>query len=206
MRFVLFIFIFLCLNFGVSAGLFGPSNYHECIKDGLKDARTNKALAMLKRSCMAEFPEKNSSFNKYSKLLKSCGVKGYSFEHWLPNFHEGTKKITKSLSYTYDANYTLSIQNNSAYDFRNVRIGLANSNEQCKNFVVAVECTRRSLLSAGGYGNFVCTRFDDNMVKMFNEETRKSKTIGACILSVNFLGLSDRQIYQNLYELGFCKQ
>ena len=40
------------------AGLFGPSNAEECITAGLKDARTNAAVAALRSACNKQFPRK----------------------------------------------------------------------------------------------------------------------------------------------------
>lgn len=40
----------------VSAGLFGPSNFDECVLDGVKDAKTETAARLVAQACRNKFP------------------------------------------------------------------------------------------------------------------------------------------------------
>lgn len=47
------------LPFGLAqAGLFGPSNYDECVLDGVKDAKTDMAARLVAQACRNKFPVK----------------------------------------------------------------------------------------------------------------------------------------------------
>lgn len=50
----------LCATGVAQAGLFGPSNYDECVLDGVKDAKTETAARMVAQACRNKFPMKTS--------------------------------------------------------------------------------------------------------------------------------------------------
>ncbi len=52
------------------AGLFGPSNYDECVLDGIKSAKTDSAIQLLHRVCENKFPSNKNQ----STLVKDCTV------------------------------------------------------------------------------------------------------------------------------------
>lgn len=57
----IFATLVLSLIFGsgiTQAGLFGPSNYDECVLEGIKDAKTETAARMVAQACRNKFPEK----------------------------------------------------------------------------------------------------------------------------------------------------
>lgn len=49
-------------------GLFGPSNYEECVLDGLKNAKTEMAASLLSRVCHQKFPK------KYQPVIDECSI------------------------------------------------------------------------------------------------------------------------------------
>ena len=53
----LLLFVFFVFSSNCFAGLFGPDNYEECIREGLKDASTQYQIAELRRSCRSSFPD-----------------------------------------------------------------------------------------------------------------------------------------------------
>ncbi|WP_155761747.1 hypothetical protein [Alteromonas mediterranea] len=50
----------LLLSFSASAGIFGPSNYEECILDKMQGTKSNVAANAIKRACRKEFPSKEA--------------------------------------------------------------------------------------------------------------------------------------------------
>ena len=40
------------------AGLFGPSNYEECVLENVKTAQTDRAVTAVRQTCQSMFPEK----------------------------------------------------------------------------------------------------------------------------------------------------
>lgn len=48
----------------IFAGIFSPSNYDDCILDGIKTAKTDLAIGAVYRACRSKFPEDKSSIPK----------------------------------------------------------------------------------------------------------------------------------------------
>lgn len=48
--------LLLLLSINASAGLFGPSNFDECVLDGVKDAKTETAARLVAQACRNKFP------------------------------------------------------------------------------------------------------------------------------------------------------
>lgn len=46
------------------AGIFGPSDYDECVLDGVKAAQTQTAVASVHKACRNKFPKQPSPFVK----------------------------------------------------------------------------------------------------------------------------------------------
>lgn len=81
-----FIFlIFGILIFGISfAQIFGPSNYEDCVLNGIKDAKTDSAVVSLQTMCERKFSNQKSVVEKSSlrklsegSLICESGVTGY---------------------------------------------------------------------------------------------------------------------------------
>ncbi len=56
-RLTIFLIAFLLFN-SSHAGLFGPSNYEECIISEVKNAKTEAAANIIRQACMKKFPTK----------------------------------------------------------------------------------------------------------------------------------------------------
>lgn len=52
------------------AGLFGPSNYDECVLDGIKSAKTDSAVQLLHKVCANKFPTNKNQ----PSFVKDCTV------------------------------------------------------------------------------------------------------------------------------------
>ena len=61
------------------AGLFGPSNYEECIIKEAKNAKTEAAVSVIRQACMKKFPTKEMLDEKRKseereKIITKCGL------------------------------------------------------------------------------------------------------------------------------------
>ncbi len=77
-------FLALSLSSPLFAQLFGPSNYEDCVLRGIKDAKTDSAVATLHAMCNRKFSTPKSSTNKLTlrrlsegNLLCESELKGY---------------------------------------------------------------------------------------------------------------------------------
>ena len=87
--------IMMSLSSQASAGLFGPSDYDECILDSLKGVTSDTAARAIETSCRAKFPFKKvekevgsfqGGWTLNSDGTGSCGLAwdGAKFYNWLP--------------------------------------------------------------------------------------------------------------------------
>lgn len=65
MKKYLYILLFGCLVESSQAGIFGPSNYDECVLDSMKGVTSNSAAVLIARSCRQKYPE-----NKVQKNIR----------------------------------------------------------------------------------------------------------------------------------------
>jgi len=65
---LIILYLFLNLSCAV-AGILGPSNYDDCILDGVKSARTDLAVRAVYQSCRNKFPDSSNS-----NIIKNCSV------------------------------------------------------------------------------------------------------------------------------------
>ncbi len=70
----LLIYLFLGFPLAANAQLFGPSTYEDCVLRGLKDAKTDGAVASVHAMCRSKFPEK--------ALANGNKVPGICVLHW----------------------------------------------------------------------------------------------------------------------------
>ena len=64
-----FLLAFAFMLPGIASGqIFGPSNYEDCVLRGIKDAKSDAALATLQSACRGKFPERPTPFNDRPKL------------------------------------------------------------------------------------------------------------------------------------------
>lgn len=62
--------LFILQNLTIAhAGLFGPSNYEECVLEGLKNTNTNASVQLLNKVCSEKFHRDGQK-----KILTQCSV------------------------------------------------------------------------------------------------------------------------------------
>ena len=210
--------IILFGSFNAHAGLFGPSNYNECVIDGLKDITNDKAIALLKQTCADEFPtkeqkENKSKYKQVTKQLKSCGVKGYAFEYFLPIGHPASKdflnKVVKGKT-QYDPNKhpEVYLSNVTKYALSGLKLGWAEKGKDCgKENVFRVKCTALPVgtpLYPGNTGNFFCDSVNYSVVD--TNKNYKYCLISAKIGKISNEGSHEEQLLDFLQNEGFCKK
>jgi hypothetical protein len=67
MKRLIFISLLLISNIG-HGGIFGSSNYEECVLDGLKNTNTDSSVRLLRETCQKKFQK------DYEKTLKNCSL------------------------------------------------------------------------------------------------------------------------------------
>ena len=78
--------------------LFGPKNYDQCVRQGLKDANTKLQLQALISSCSSEFAGEMKYTGEFDDDLKQCGV-DRKFDYWLPIQHPKTRELVSQLTH-----------------------------------------------------------------------------------------------------------
>lgn len=158
-------------------GLFGPSNYEECVIDGAKAARTSDAIFAIRSACAAKFQdatisytrEEKIEFDRREKLRKKCGLDSYDDLPGLRIF--ATKKyptisseISNIKSMQFDAGMkSIGFQNNSKVGISALLIGFGPLGKNCshdsKDYQATLVCSRGNSttgVSSGLYGVLPC--------------------------------------------------
>jgi hypothetical protein len=71
MKKTFFLILIMALSGTVSARIFGPSNYEDCVLDGVKSAKTNQAVNAIVTMCSSKFD--SSSAKPEQKKMVKCG-------------------------------------------------------------------------------------------------------------------------------------
>lgn len=76
---LIFILIAFILSNSSFAGLFGPSNYEECVIDGVKNVKAEAAVNAIRQACMKKFPtkemlEEKKKLAERDKIIAKCGL------------------------------------------------------------------------------------------------------------------------------------
>ena len=89
MKRIFFLLFFIVAN--TYAGFFGPSNYEECVLEGLKDASNSTSAQLLHKVCKEKFKKEGAK-----KIVSECSVtwNGNSFTAGTPENIEKYTKIT----------------------------------------------------------------------------------------------------------------
>ncbi len=66
----LIMLLFVMLNSSTYAGIFGPSNYEDCVLQGLKEAKTETAVYVLKEMCASKFTKSEQPIEKQDLTAK----------------------------------------------------------------------------------------------------------------------------------------
>lgn len=132
-----FVFILAMMPIGANAGLFGPSDYDECILESMKGVTSDVAARQIAASCRKKFPpeEKKKKKSKklgYSELSKLTGKAGLGYGNYFSgNIYNGNKEITiteisvrvtttnngKKVSRTYTDEVTIAPQTTADFGF-----------------------------------------------------------------------------------------
>ena len=79
------------------AGLFGPSNYEECVLENVKTAQTDRAVSVVVMTCLDKFPQKVIPvLPKLSKGMKAdlvCTTKKFPIQPWNLSVDVINKKV-----------------------------------------------------------------------------------------------------------------
>lgn len=169
------------------AGLFGPSNYDDCVLENLKTAKTESAVASVHMACRNKFPEKKKNVDKVR-----CGknlfdpTESANFSVPIPmsspkrTFHIRTSRLIR----TGDT-LTVHLQSDLPYSIVSVRVaGFKESSDSIplENY----ECS--GVANEGSTGKFVCQNV--------HPSTRFFKITDATSDNINLLGAFRR--------MGFC--
>ena len=178
--------------------IFGPKNYEQCVRAGLKDVDTNAELRVLTHTCRKEFTKKSKDTGEFDADLQSCGVNRID-DYWFPEDHPSTKKIIKNLTAKdlSDKNsggrlMGFRFQNRNPFDIKSVRLRMHSG--QCSNYEVAVEFIGGREVKAGTFGEL-----------LHLEGWLANKYGYYCISSVQPSPLIDKAyLYGYLKQNGFC--
>ena len=66
---IFFIFAIISIGFNANAGIFGPSNYDECIMENMKGVSSDVAARQVTMACRRKFPEKTKSSQEPKKRI-----------------------------------------------------------------------------------------------------------------------------------------
>jgi len=115
------------------AGWFGPSNFDDCVLDGIKSAKSDEAAKYVYVACGKKFPEKPQSRVSYE--TKS----GWSIEPWSSRLNERDKNaiwtsfgkidhrdMSVKTEYVGEKYTELTITNRNSFGIDGVKIGILN--------------------------------------------------------------------------------
>lgn len=208
---------FIFVTSSSSAGLFGPSDYDECVLDGLKNAKSKDLAPAIYNACANKFPTKPSRQDredaaKSAAILKKCRITeeqnrsrmviGGDSRVGASAYIANLKSITLDASSKYSN--SISFQNNNKIGISAVQIGFGldkRRNNSCsfasEDYKAVLNCFNLSTdngVGAGSYGSLEC----DPNVRNFRNESY-------CI--IGFAPVYDRFIKGfavTLDEMGLC--
>lgn len=147
------------------AGLFGPSNYDECVLDGIKDAKTETAAQMVARACRNKFPIKSEPTQQRTWFdigFYKLGTTGLRNQ-----LADKLSVVDNSFGTDVYGNRVTKIRLMNGYSFpvHNISVGLIPKGDKSKScptnvsgFSEIAQCTG----SAEGFrsGTFICPRIN----------------------------------------------
>ncbi len=153
--------------------LFGPKNYEDCVLDGVKNAKTNKAVAVVVQACANKFPRKSpagsplptydppdynlfSSFGMFRPTLNQLITK---IEVNALNVVQTGNKLYGVKSYDHGHHLSLEVTNRNEFPIVGLEIGVPKrKNGLCswddKDFSEIHRCDGNA--GARNSGSFVC--------------------------------------------------
>lgn len=154
-----------------SAGWFGPSNYDECILEGVKDAKTTAAASLVAQACRNKFPPKQQQ----APISTPTPTPNYDYlrvdfyddktgkrENW--NLKIKVVSTQSKKTYTYGTRKEVRAMNSYSIPVQAIKIGVINpqdSSSSCPDnfsgYSQVVSC--RGYAGAREAGNFECDDF-----------------------------------------------
>ena len=122
-----------------NAGLFGPSDYNECILESMKGVTSDVAAGVIVRSCREKFPKQPKKKPKsrelsHKELSQLTGRAGYDsfIKHYSGKIYNGNKSVTvtevsisvtttfdgREVSRTYTADVNIAPQTTADFMFK----------------------------------------------------------------------------------------
>ena len=167
------------------AGLFGPSNFNDCVLEGLKTAKTEFAIKALYSTCASKFPSKESTATpsvtpeeaRRLSLIKKCrltesedrGETGTFLVKDFPTLSSAVLKLTSQKlaqgKGAYSDSDTISFQNNNSFGISGValglglRKGLGSCSWRSEDYKAVIYCNSYSVnsgVAADSYGSISC--------------------------------------------------
>jgi hypothetical protein len=145
----------LCIN--AYGGIFGPSNYEECILDNMKGVQSDMAARGVMQACRIKFPLPPSpepAAQEYSKIYSFSGLDINSsgmtkFNNNIPVNkvqidHDGQDYGYGVKSYDFKYYVSLHVTNRNNFPIRNISVGVIKSGNSCswdsKNYSEFYDC------------------------------------------------------------------
>lgn len=187
--------------------LFGPKNYDQCVRQGLKATNTNLQVRALIATCSSEFSDKRKDTGEFDDDLRQCGVGKKLMDYWLPIEHSETRKTIKKLTNVklsvkprkYSTSFaSLAFQNRTDFSISRIRVGFTNSDQCVDDYDLAVDFSGNPIKS----GTFGTLGHIDNVAALKDHK-------GFCILtvqheSVDTFPVDKGALFGFLSTSGFC--
>jgi hypothetical protein len=114
MKKILFILFLICTSVSSNAGIFGPSNYEECLLENLKNVSNSDAVNAITAACALKF--QNKSTNNESRKTSGINICKLYWDGWkLVNGEKPNNSyVTYQHSYQGAANLNISLPKDMA--------------------------------------------------------------------------------------------
>ncbi|MBU3547467.1 hypothetical protein [Polynucleobacter sp. MWH-Jannik1A5] len=192
------------------AGLFGPSNYDECILDGVKKANNKAAVHAVYDVCERKFPspEDKKTERERKALIKKCRISekvdstiSYIGLQNTPEVWSAIENI-KNIKLVADG-YTpvVKFQNNNQSGISGLMLGMGVKGKSCPTNYAEYDATfycggswEGAGVSPNSYGSVPCP-----------EEVKNFSRKSFCIIGLRPLVSDGSGMAKALNELGMCK-
>ena len=210
---VILIFLF-CIFSGAHAGIFGPSNYEECVLSKLKGTEGEAATYAIQQACYMKFPDQSEAKtskneNQVKKDLRTrCGLSAEQDKSGNLFLAGQTRpRVTalignfKNIKMEYGAAPKISFQNKSAGGISGVMVGMGIKGKWCSantaDYDAVFYCAEYFAgggVPPSGYGSIPC----QNEINKFREKSY-------CVIGVRprFDALTEG-LSSGMSRLGLC--
>ena len=183
--------IFLILSFfainSYAWNPFGPNSYEDCILDGIKNAKSDKAANAVVYACRKKFPDKTPptptpptpaiSYDPPGVYLFSgLGMSRPALNSLISNLNIIESRVTQTgtdtygvKSYDYAKYLSVEITNRNDFPINNIEIGLISKNGKCdwddKNYSEIHQCSGRASERTSGVFRCDIPRIENRTVR-----------------------------------------